>query len=298
MLMEEKIVKEFIKSMKMKDMKASELAYLIDENQKDLIDFYVKEGHRVKNADVVNKLYEKMLNPKFVKALKKIIKNEESNGLDAGFVVIINGFIEKNYKNENMNDDLIASYSEIINKVLKGRIKKVNKKVNIDPDIIKELLVIVPDVGYVSDEKFTGIYSQRMLRKLYVISSEKEIGLTKTKEIKKLFKALLGEKVLDLIAINILLEKKEYMKNFNDNQIAIWNLFTDFALELINNEDKKHIVELLEYYCNRRRADANKDRDAARRISLVNIDEEKYPNLAKGIKKFVKNGKESLTKYL
>ena len=291
-------MKEFIKSIKLKGVKASELAYVIDNNQKDLIDFYVKQGHRVKNADVVNKLYEKMLSPKFAKALMKIIKNDEGEGLDAGFVVIINGFIEKMHKNEAMTDELLATYSEIIDKALKSRIKEVYKKVKIDKEIIKELLVIVPNIGCVSSEKFTGIYSQRMLRKLYIISEKQDTGLTDTKDIKKLFKVLFGKNILDLIAINILLEKKEYMKNFNDRQITIWNLFTDFALDYINSEDKKHIVELLEYYCERRRADAGKDRDAARRISLPNIDAEKYSDLAKCIKKFQKNGKESLTKYL
>lgn len=291
-------MKEFIKELKLKGMKASELAYVIAENQNELIDFYVKQGHRVKSADTVNKLYEKMLNPKFAKALLKIVKDKENGGLNSGFVVIINGFIEKNHKNEQMTDELLASYSKVIDKALKSRIKEVSKAVNIDKDIIKELLVIVPNEGCVSSEKFTGIYSQRMLRKLYIISETKDTGLTKTKEIKKLFKVLFGKKILDLIAINILLEKKEYMKNFNERQIAIWNLFTDFALEYINDEDKKHIGELLEYYCVRRRADASKERDGARRISLANIDVEKYPELTKGIKKLSKNGKESLVKYL
>lgn len=291
-------MKEIIKNMKLKKMKASELAAYIDEHQKDLIEFYVKFGHRAKNADTINELYTRMLNPKFAKALKKILKSEDSEGIEYGFVTIINGFIEKYHKHEELTEELMADYSVIIDKILKKRIKEVSKKVDIDKNIIKELLVIVPDVGCISNEKFTGIYSQRMLRKLYIISAEREIGITKTKEIKKLFKALFGENILDLIAINILLEKKEYMKNFNEQQLAVWNLFTDFALEYINGEGKKHIGELVEYYCNRRRADDGKERDAARRISLTNIDAEKYSDLSKVVSKFAKNGKESLTKYL
>ena len=290
-------MKELIKNMKIKKMKASELAAIIDENQKDLIDFYIKKGHQQKSADVVNELFTRMLSPKFAKALKKVIKNSEE-GLDNGFVVIINGFIEKFHKHEEMTEELLTEYSEIIDKILKKRIKEVSKKVDIDKEIIKELLVIVPDPDCVSDDKFTGIYSQRMLRKLYIIAADTEIGLTDTKMIKKMFKSLFNKEIIDLIAINILLEKKEYMKNFNEKQLAVWNLFTDFALEVVNGEDKEHIIELLEYYCNRRRADANKERDAARRISLNNIDAEAYPRLAKGVKKFMKNGKESLTKYL
>lgn len=291
-------MKEIIKNMKLKKMKASEVAAYIDEHQKDLIDFYVKFGHRAKNAETINELYTRMLNPKFAKGLKKILKSEDSEGIDYGFVTIINGFIEKFHKHEELTEELMAEYSDIIDKILKKRIKAVSKKVNIDKDIIKELLVIVPDVGCISNEKFTGIYSQRMLRKLYIMAADREIGLNTTKDIKKLFKVLFGENILDLIAINILLEKKEYMKNFNEQQLAVWNLFTDFALEYINGEGKKHIGELVEYYCNRRRVDDSKERDGARRISLNNIDAERYEDLSKVIKKFVKNGKENLTKYL
>jgi len=291
-------MKKFIDSLHMGDMKAQEIAYAIDENQKDLIDFYVKHGFRQKNADTINKLFDKMLKPKFAKALKMIVKNTDGEGLDSGFVVIINGFIERNHKNEQMDEELMIAYSKIINKVLKSRIKELSEKLNIDKDIIKELLVIVPNRDCVSSEKATGFYSQKMLRKLYLIASERNIGLDETKTIKKLFKELFGKKILDLIAINILLERKEFMKNFNESQVAIWNMFTDFALEYIENEDKKHIVELIEYYCNRRKSDAERNRDSARRVSLTSIDEAKYPNLAKRIKKFAKEEKESITKYL
>ena len=61
-------MKELIKNMKIKKMKASELAAIIDENQKDLIDFYIKKGHQQKSADVVNELFTRMLSPKFAKA--------------------------------------------------------------------------------------------------------------------------------------------------------------------------------------------------------------------------------------
>lgn len=291
-------MKKFIDSLQVKKMDAGEIAYMIDENQKDLINFYVKQGFRMKNAETINTLFDKMMKEKFVKALKKIIKSEDGNGLDPAFVVIINGLIEKNHKSEKMTDELLEAYTKIINKVLKPRIKEISKVVDIDKDIIKELLVIVPNAECVSSEKATGFYSQKMLRKLYLIASDKEIGLDNTKKIKKLFKALFGKNILDLIAINILLEKKEYMKNFNENQIAVWNIFTDFALEYIEKQDKKHITELIEYYCNRRKNDDERNRDAARRISLTNIDEEKYPTITNRVAKFAKTSKESIAKYL
>lgn len=294
--MEETTVKNFINNLKLKKMKTEELAYLIDENQKDLIDFYVKHGFKMKNADTINELYNKMLNPKFAKAIKKIAKSE--GGLDSGFIIIINGFIEKNHKNEAMTEELLTDYTKVINKVLKSSIKKISESVGIDKDVAKELLVIVPNKDYITSERATGFYCQKMLRKLYIIAAEKDLGLTKTKKVKELFQKLFGKKLLDLVAINMLLEKKEYMKGFNENQTAVWNMITDFALEYINDQDKDHITELVEYYCDRRKNDSERNRDSARRISLNHIDEERYPVLAKRIKKFAKDGKESLVNFL
>ena len=90
------MVKDFIKELKIKKMKTSEIAALIADNQKDLIDFYIKESHRAKNAELKKELFAKMMNEKFPKALKKIIKGAKENGegLDCGFAVIIGGLIE------------------------------------------------------------------------------------------------------------------------------------------------------------------------------------------------------------
>lgn len=296
-------MKNFIKeTSKMKKMKTSDIAAIIDEHQEDLVKFCINEGYRVKNQDIMKDFHKRMFNEKFPKALRKIIKvgkkEDDHNGLDIGFVVIIAGFIEKNHTSENMTEELISEYSEIIDELLKSRVKKIKKKVDIDESVIKELLLITPDIGYISSEKFVGIYSQKMLRKLYIMSQTKSTGLENTEQVTKLFKALFGKKLLDLIAVRILLEKKEYMKNFNEEQIRIWNLMTAFALEYIENEDKDHIIELLEYYCVRRRTDANKGRDAARRINKSMITEEQYPRIAKAINKFEKKGKESLVKFL
>jgi hypothetical protein len=137
-----------------------------------------------------------------------------------------------------------------------------------------------------------------MLRKIYILTGEKELNLDSTKKIRGLFQKLFGKKLIDVVAVNVLLEKKEYMKNFNENQTAVWNMLTDFALDVIEKQDKEHIVELVEYYCNRRKSDSERNRDSARRISLNNIDVEKYPKTAKRIAKFTKNGKENLVKFL
>lgn len=294
-------MKDFIKGLKFKKKDAGTIAGEIAYNQDALIDFYIKEAHRAKNADLKNELFTKMKHPKFLKALTKMIKagkDDPDKGLSIGFTVIIAGLIEKWTPETEEEKEIHAKYCEIVKKLLKKRVKEVNKKLDLNPQIIEELLLIAPTVDYMSNDKFVGIYSQKMLRKLYAIAAKQDIGLSDTKQVKTLFKNLFRKDLLDLIAINILLEKKEYSKNFNDQQTALWNLMTTFACEFIEKEDKGHIYELVKYYCRRRHNDFKNNRDGARRINLGYVEAEQYPKFAKVIEKFKKKEKENVVKYL
>ena len=293
-------MRDFIKEIKPKKMSGEELFDLFNNNQKEIVDFVIKDAHRKKHAEVANEFYVKLNNKKVAKALKKIAKSEY--GLDCGFAVVISNMFEKIHgmQDVQMDDEVKEIYIDIINKVLKSRIKEVNKKLQLDTEVIKELLIITPDVGYISDEKFVSFYSQRMLRKLYMLanSNDHEVGLTETKQVKQLFKKLFGKKLLDVIALHILLEKKEFVKGFNEKQTALWNLMTKFALETLEDLNKDEIVERLEYYCVLRKKAESNGRDGARRIQIAEINSEEYPKIAKAVKSLKKNGKENLVKFL
>lgn len=283
-------MKDFLKVCKPNKMDKNELAYLIYEHQGEIIEFYIKKNHIQKFNDVFAELYKKMNSKKFVKALKLILKDDEMS-LDCGFAVVIAAFIAKTCSNEDASAEIMEEYKAIINKLLKKRVKEIKSKTDIDPEVITELLIIAPSRDYISDDKFVGIYSQKMLKKLYYMASNKELNIENTKQIKKLFKAIFGKELIDLIAINILLEKKETLKNMNEKQIEIWNLMTTFALEVIESQKKGHIIELLEYYCRRRFNDTKKQNDAARRIQLKSINAEQYPVTSKAVNKMAKSNK-------
>lgn len=283
---------KLIKAMKPNKMKKDELAKMIFENQADIVSFYINKGYNKKFKPVIDSLYSKMSCKKFPAALKLIIKRgkkDEDIFLDPGFAVIINGYLEYALRLENSDDmsEILDGYYDVIDSLLKKRAKKIADDIGIDADVVKEILVIAPSKEYISDDRFVGIYSQKMLRKLYLMAenTESEIGITTTKQVRKLFKKVFGEKLIDLIAVHILLEKKEYIKNYNEKQLAVWNLMTDFALETIEKQDKKHVGELLKYYAQRRSRDAEKGRDSARRISIATVNAEQYPKIAKTIDK-------------
>lgn len=273
----------------------AELLGIIIEYQDDLIDFYIKKAHQQKSAELFNKLFERLEHKKMIKAIKSGVKD---GSISIGFVSVIAGLIEKLTRSEDAEEhaEVVAQYTEIATKLLKKRINKLSKSLELEPEVLLELLFVVPDKKYISDEKYIGIYSQKMLRKLYIYSANKDTGINDTTKIKKLFKKLLGENLLDVIAVNILLEKKEYIKNLNERQTAMWNLMTKFALETIEAQDKEHITELIEYYVRRRHNDFKKKRDAARRIQLTSVNAEDYPRLAKRVSKMSKD--EEISKYL
>lgn len=271
-------VKEFLKvwkTKKVKEMDKDDRTLLLYENIPSIVEFYIKKGHR--EQEEVNKLFERMESKMFAKTLLRILKTADETPVELGMATVITDFLEKRKK--NLEEELIELYTKAVDKILKKRIKKLHKKLGLDKDLLKELLVVVADKDAISDERFVGIYVQRMTRKLYVIARENELELNDTKSIKKLFKSLFNKELLNSIAVNILLERKEMVHNFNENQLAIWNALTNFALDTIENNKKKEIKELIEYYVVRRAKDAQKGRDSARRIQFAQISEEEYPKI-------------------
>lgn len=280
-----------------KDAVKSAAKYIFD-NQADIIDFYIKKSYNQKFKNIVGALFDKMSDERFAEALMYIMKKakkdvkegvEDPAYLDPGFAVIINGYLEWAHRQENKNElsDLFDMYFEIIRKLLKKKSEKIAKKVGIDDAIVRELLVFAPSKDYISSDKYVGIYSQNMLYKLYVLAQERsaeDIGLTETKQVKKLFKSIFGEKLLDLIAVHVLLEKRARMKPYNEDQLTIWNLMTRFALEVVDSQDKKHIGRLLKLYIMRRKNDERNNRDAARRINLNGLSAD-YKNINKVVNK-------------
>lgn len=278
-----KQVKEFLNEFKLKKNK-EQLVPILADYLVDIEDYYFKKGH--KDRETVEKLFEKMNNKKFVKCLKVLQKEEI---LDEGVPVIITNFIER--KGSELDEELVNDYIKVVNKILKEKVEKLSEKLGIEKDIVKDILVVVPGDNYIED-RIVGIYVGRVCRKLYILAKN-DLNLN-IKQIKKMFKFLFKEELIYDAAVQILLEKKEYMKNFDEKQIAIWNTLTDFALKTLNNLDKDELREKIVRYCKRRSHD---ERDVARRVSLSQIDKDSYPTLYKVVNK-LKEKNEDLAKFL
>jgi len=272
-------IKEFVRDWKPKKMSKDDRTYMLYDNIPAMVSFYIKRGHA--DQDTVNKLFDKMEDPKFPKTLLRILKTQDETPVELGMAVVIADFLER--RHAKVDEETLGMYDESVTKILKPRMKKLSKKLGLEKDILKELLVVVPDTDVMSDKKFIGIYVMKMLRRLYILAKDTDLGLEDVKTVKKLFKALFGDDQIDNIAINVLLERKEGMKNFGDRQLAVWNLMTSFALETLEDHKKKEIKEMLEHYIGRRAKDAEKGRDFARRVQLSQVAEDNYPKLAAAV---------------
>lgn len=293
-------MKEFLNECKPKKMSKEELADLILEHQRDLIKSFVKGAHKQENFNQVNRLYDIMSTEKFMKALKYILK--EKLDLDVGFAVIINGLFERRLNRDDhpeFKENFYEGYMKILSKLLKGRIKDIQDKVDIDKVLLTEILAITPTESIISNPRVTGIYFRKIMKKMYYFAGQENAVLHEltAKQIKKLISMIFGKNLIDVVAVETLLEPKETIRNFNEHQLTLWNTMTQFALTVIEKmDDKEEIKKLLKYYVQRRTNDTKNNRDNARRIQLSTISEEDYPKTAKIVAKMA--AKEEYASYM
>lgn len=290
-------IKQFTKEIK--GLKKEDLGYTIYDYHKDLVAEYIAKL-KPKNANLFIPLWEVMSKPKFLKATKWMMK-EYKGDIDMGIAILFGAMIDWYRKVENHDDEIIGEYAVLIKKILKPRVKEVSNKLDISPDLVQELLVIAPSSEYISSPKFVGVYSRKMIQKLYAFAGQNKttldaLGITDSKSLRKLFQNIFGKELVGAIAVEILLERKEHLKTLNKTQQSLWNLLTEFSLEVIEKMDKDERKEALQSFCSRRFNDSKRDTDSARRISFLTISEEFYPKTTALAKKMSKN--EEVAKWL
>lgn len=252
-----------------------------------LVDFYIHKGFKARKE--VSEIFEVMNNKKYAKSLVKLLKSKEKDmEINIGLVTLISDFIDN--KSADISEEVAELYNEAIDLILKKRIKKVTKKIeNINPIVVKNLLVVVPDPGVVGDNHSLGFAVRKVLKRLYAMAKSNDLQLETPEKVYALFAQLFGEERNNYVAVNILLERKEYIRNFNESQLVVWNLLTNFALEVLEAHKKKALKEVIEYYIMRRTKDAKKNNDAARRIQFAQLSPEDFPTILKVVEKLKKD---------
>lgn len=293
-----------------KKMNVEDYRELLNNYESAIQVYYRDLGKKEKSAFLVKEFYKRMTNEAFIKAFKKNLKKETFEK-PYWFAPVVYGFIANAITSQNVSQEIIDEYTDIYDKILKKRIKKFSKETGIEtPNIAKELLALVPEEDYMiseqdseSSNKFRqAYYTQRVLTKLYALvkkdSYTNSFDLDSTSQLNSIFTILFGEDQLLNTAINVLLEKKEYIQSLDKTQQKMWNLITNWALETIEEKDKKTIKKALKYYLDKRKEDDERNRDKSRRIGLSSVSEDLYPTIMQAVNEIKEKDKEKKEKYI
>lgn len=269
------------KGKKAQKMSKEERIESVYSNLSGITRFYLTKSHNPKFNDQYNELLDVMAQPKFIKAIKGILKGDYETNVS--LAPILAALYERRHK--SIDEESAQIIQDCISKILKKRIKEVTDATGINKDLATDLLIAIPEPEYVHKVEMIGIYVRAVTKRIYINCAEEVVDVIKeTKSAKKLFNALFGKGTAVRIAMALLLERKDTIKNATNTQLEAWNLLTAYALDVIEKGSKKEIkAALKELYIEARKADHEKGRDVARRIVLTSVSDEDYPNIAAAV---------------
>lgn len=271
-------------------------------------------------------LHEKLSSMKgYARFVKHACKVEESNPFPDGYSYILIDFIKKQALGkdpadlDNGLDEVLTIYSNAVEKMNKGRQKKMAKDLDLPKALALELAVIYP--GDVLSKHNAWVFVRELsyrlsqLQKTYCpvikeaeqaeaegadkkttakkveepkketpvpVDPSLQFDFSKPKFIKKLFKGFFGddEAVLEKVYENLMLDKLVVTTHYNENQKRLWDAVTQYLLKSLEKQDVKFIKRVIDYYVKRRNFEKSRDTDVARRVSLADVSYEEFPKIA------------------
>lgn len=269
-----------------KDLKKGYYGQIIDLLPESVL-LLVRYGHLQAVQETKNAIYEKITDPDFVKYLTKYVKND--NSFDNMILlpnIIVSIIKEANARiaeakaqdpNATLNYDL-ADLVELSHLILKKKIKKLTGD-GIPENVAFDALCAVPDPAILN--KSASFHMKELFNVLYIHAKTEKIDVPKL--MKGLFK---GNKIETVIAF-ALLERKEKISNFNDNQKLLFNDITDWAFKTMEEMKKDDIYAILKAYAETRKRDEQQKKDGARRYYISSLPAEDYPKIIKTCEKLV-----------
>ena len=281
-----------------KELKEAYYAYLFDLLP-ETIPLTVWYGNRDEVKDIAEKIYEKICDPKFIKYLKKIIKDgEEFKNMDMLPTMIYNIYhaaqdaAKRDKENGEDSEYDLSDLLDISSIILKKKMKKLTKKVGITQGMAFDVLSVIP-TAYIL-QKSSLYHMRRFMTVVY------EYAKTEEFEFGALVKGVLKnkDKKVDLSAfiLFLLLEKKGTISKFNEKQKSMFSAITTWVFDELEKFDKDDIRKILNNYVQARKKDGKIGKDENRRYRLKDVPSEQYPKIAKIVSKMAEN--EDDQKYL
>lgn len=279
-----------------KDLKKAYYAQIIDLIPAS-IGLMIKYGHVEAVKEIKDKIYEKITDPKFVKYLRKEIKD----GCEFDNMILLPTIIydivaeahraAEAAKAENPDaetsfdvDDLV----QVSRDILKKRIKKLTKA-GVDEGVAFDVLSVIPT------PKILVKSPQYHIRRFFTVLYEH----AKTKEIK--FEKIVNEVFKDdayknAVITFALLERKEKIANFTDTQKKLFNDITEYCFSTMEEMKRDEIYEILKSYTDVRKRDESQGKDTNRRYYISSLPESDYPRILKAVNRLCEND-DKLKKY-
>ena len=251
--------------------------------------FLLRWGHRPDYRQVVEGIYEKFSDPKFVEALAKRVAKEykaDDSGSEEFFheirfmpVVLTNLIREikqQNKKLEENGEPLLETHDlEVLRDAInKKKATKLMKKIDCDSKLAYSVLAVYPDQDVAMFSP--AFYMNKLMAVLYRAAAEEGMNVP----VDDLFKKVVGKEYFPNLILYLLLEKKTVTQNFTNSQFAVFNRVTEWVLKTLNKMEPKDIRKILQTYVNRRHEDFKRGKDSNRRIYLrSSVAQGIYPTL-------------------
>lgn len=278
-----------------KEMKKAYYEELVDLLP-DTIALLVRYGHVKEVQEIKDQLYEKLVDPQFVKVLKHLIEDKVDVKNIKMLPIVIRDIVhmakqqEAKDKETDVNaegydvEDLI----ELSKLILKKKIKKM-KNEGIDEDVAFQCLSVIP-CDKVLEDKQVNYRLRVLMNVLYELAKTKEI------EFGKVIGMLIPEKYASVVILFCLLERKDKFASFNENQQKFFIQINGWIFDVMEDMERNQVESILNTYVDTRKRDESNGRDGNRRYFLKSLPETDYPRVRKVIDRMLESDS-SVEKY-
>ena len=272
----------------------------------DVITFILSKGYIQNNEYIITLregCFEKFRDPKFIKTIKKAIKNEDGNYdefdmnnikfLPAVLYEVISDINIKNNENEENSlipDDEdtvdVGELYELSKMILKKKIKKL-VEAGIDADLAFDLLSIIPNPGIM---QHSPIYRVKTIFNIMYIHAK-----DKTLDFKNIIEHVLKPNGYQYVIIFAIQERKDKYNNFNDKQKSFFNDITSWVFDCLNTFEQDDIKKILSAYIAQRKREASQGRDSNRRYFIKSLPETNYKNIVEVVNELLEENPDAET---
>ena len=269
-----------------KELKKDYYKALTERLDEGVLDLIIK-GYIPEMVNVRNNVFNIILDEDYIEYLTKRVKKDKYNNIKKYFPALIYEALqeigketaEANKNSETKITGITADLVELSESLLEKKIKKMNKKTELDKKICLDILSVVPNTKIL---KFNREYRFRILFKvLYDDAKERSIPFDGIMDI------LLEDEPNHAgnVILFSLLERKSKITGFTEKQMELFNAITKWTFEKLEDMSKRDITAILTEYCESRNRDLKAGKDGNRRYYISSLPESDYPSISQVTRK-------------